>query len=56
VTRKVLLSLTVVLLIQSILVARVFTPQPHSGGDNAGYVSLAYSLLDQGEYREIWDP
>lgn len=55
-TRKAVLSLTAVLLFQSVLVARVFTPQPHSGGDNAGYVSLAYSLLDQGEYREIWDP
>lgn len=31
-------------------------PAPHTGGDNASYIALARSLLDLGEYREIYDP
>lgn len=31
-------------------------PTPHSGGDNAGYITLARSLLDRGAYLELWDP
>ncbi len=33
-----------------------FNPAPHAGGDNAGYVSLAWSLVSQGSYTELWDP
>jgi hypothetical protein len=33
-----------------------FQPTPHTGGDNAAYISLAQSLLERGEYREIYDP
>jgi hypothetical protein len=55
-SRRAILVLAGVLLLQSIVVAAVFTPQPHSGGDNAGYLSLAHSLLDRGTYQEIWDP
>lgn len=33
-----------------------FEPQPHTGGDNAAYISLATSLLERGEYVELWDP
>ncbi len=55
-TRRTLLVLTGIVLVQSIVVALVFTPQPHSGGDNAGYVSLAHSILDRGAYLELWDP
>ena len=40
-----------VLVVQLILTALVFMPTPHTGGDNAGYVTLAHSLLDQGAYR-----
>lgn len=45
-----------VLVVQLFLTVLVFIPAPHNGGDNAGYVSLAHSLLDQGAYRELWDP
>lgn len=38
------------------LTAAVFLPTPHTGGDNAGYISLAHSLLDRGTYQELWDP
>jgi len=45
-----------VILVQGLIVGRVFTPRPHSGGDNAGYVTLAHSLLERGAYLELWDP
>jgi hypothetical protein len=45
-----------VLVVQLILTAMVFLPSPHTGGDNAGYVTLAHSLLDRGAYLELWDP
>jgi len=32
------------------------TPAPHSGGDNASYLGLAYSLATGGGYVEHWDP
>ena len=33
-----------------------FIPTPFTGGDNASYVSLARSLLERGDYVELWDP
>jgi hypothetical protein len=38
------------------IVALAFNPAPHTGGDNATYLSLAYSLVDQGSYRDVFDP
>jgi hypothetical protein len=55
-SRRTVLVLAGILLVQSVVVARVFTPQPHDGGDNAGYISLAYSILERGAYLELWDP
>ncbi len=34
----------------------VATPAPHSGGDNAGYLSLAYGLVEGRGYVELWEP
>lgn len=31
-------------------------PAPHTGGDNAGYLTLAHSLASEGSYQELWDP
>lgn len=31
-------------------------PAPHTGGDNAGYLTLAHSLATDGTYQELWDP
>lgn len=45
-----------VLGIQLILTALVFLPTPHTGGDNAAYITLAHSLLEGGAYVELWDP
>jgi hypothetical protein len=33
-----------------------FQPTPHTGGDNAAYLSLAQSLLEDGRYRNLYDP
>jgi MFS family permease len=33
-----------------------FEPRPHTGGDNAAYITLARSLLERGAYLELWDP
>ena len=55
-TRRTVFVLAGVLIFQTLVVALVMTPRPHTGGDNAGYVSLAYSLLERGAYLELWDP
>lgn len=47
--------LLAVLILQGVLVGLIFTPAPHPGGDNAGYVSLAYSLVERGSYLELWN-
>lgn len=33
-----------------------YTPVPHTGGDNAGYVALAHGLLDGAGYTDVFDP
>jgi 4-amino-4-deoxy-L-arabinose transferase-like glycosyltransferase len=42
--------------VSSAVVVGAFNPAPHTGGDNAGYVALGYSLLHNGSYTEIFDP
>jgi hypothetical protein len=39
-----------------VLAALSFMPTPHTGGDNASYIALARSLLEQRAYLEIYDP
>lgn len=39
-----------------ILAFLTFDPTPHTGGDNAAYISLARSLLEEGSYRELYAP
>jgi hypothetical protein len=45
-----------VVLAAIVLVAGMFNPAPHTGGDNAGYISLAHSIVQGEGYRELWDP
>jgi len=45
-----------VVMASAVAVAAAFVPAPHNGGDNAGYVTLAYSLLEDGTYRDLYDP
>lgn len=34
----------------------VLMPAPHTGGDNAGYLTLARSILERGTYQDLYDP
>jgi hypothetical protein len=55
--RKLLVLLgSGLVVVQLLLVVGVWIPVPHNGGDNAGYVSLAHSLLSGEGYVEAWDP
>lgn len=42
--------------ISMFVVAAAFTAIPHTGGDNAGYISLAHGLLTDGAYLDVFDP
>src|SRR5688572_785154 len=41
-------------LLHILLAYLVIEPAPHTGGDNAGYLTLAKSLLERGEYRDLY--
>ena len=45
-----------VLVLQLGLMFSVFNRAAHNGGDTAGYVTLAHSLLEQGTYTDLWQP
>lgn len=45
-----------VVVLEAVLVIGAFNPAPHTGGDNAMYVSLAHALLTTGSYVELFDP
>lgn len=45
-----------VVLVQLLMAAAAFNPAPHTGGDNATYISLAHSLLGTHTYTEVYDP
>jgi len=42
--------------VHAILSLLALDPTPHTGGDNAGYITLARSILERGAYLELWDP
>ena len=48
--------LGVVALVHIAIALPALSPAPHNGGDNAGYLSLAYSLTSGAGYIEAWDP
>ncbi len=48
--------LTALLAIQAALAVTLFTPSPHPGGDNTGYVALGNALASGEGYVETWDP
>ena len=54
--RSRLLALVVSLFASAVLVVAAFNPAPHNGGDNAAYVTLAFSLAHQGTYTDLYDP
>lgn len=48
--------LVAIVAVHAILSLLALDPTPHTGGDNAGYITLARSLLERGAYLELWDP
>lgn len=54
--RTSLFLLLGILGVQLFVSFQVFSPAPHTGGDNAGYVTLAHSLVERGAYLELWTP
>ncbi|TVP53905.1 MAG: hypothetical protein EA351_14295 [Gemmatimonadales bacterium] len=42
--------------VQAGLIAALFTPAPHPGGDNFGYLTLGYALSQGLGYTELWAP
>lgn len=45
-----------ILLLHLLLALLAFDPTPFTGGDNAGYIALARSLLEHGAYVDLYDP
>ena len=45
-----------VLVLQLALMLTAFNRAAHNGGDTAGYVTLAHSMLDRGTYQDLWQP
>lgn len=54
--RLAIAAAVLVLGVQITATVMALSPAPHNGGDNAGYLSLAHSLVTQGSYVEQWDP
>ncbi|HIF23181.1 MAG TPA: hypothetical protein EYQ27_15085 [Gemmatimonadetes bacterium] len=50
------LALGISVFLSTVLVIAAFNPAPHNGGDNAAYVTLAYSLVQHGTYTDLYDP
>ena len=50
------LMLAVVALVHLAIALPAVSPAPHNGGDNAGYLSLAHSMVSGSGYVEVWDP
>ncbi|MEX2466888.1 MAG: hypothetical protein WD995_08250 [Gemmatimonadota bacterium] len=44
------------LVVAAALVVGAFNPAPHSGGDNAAYLSLAHALVEGEGYVDAYDP
>ncbi len=42
--------------VQAAVLAALFTPAPHPGGDNAGYLALGHALATGAGYVELWAP
>lgn len=47
--------LATIVVVHVVLAVMVIEPAPHTGGDNAGYLTLAHSLLERHEYRDLYD-
>lgn len=52
----ILLLVGALLILECVILLPAIAPGPHTGGDNAAYLSLAWSLLERGDLVELWDP
>ena len=50
------LALALVVFGSALVLAPAFNPAPHTGGDNAAYLSLAHALVTEGAYVDAFDP
>jgi 4-amino-4-deoxy-L-arabinose transferase-like glycosyltransferase len=46
----------IVAVVAFVMVWMAMYPAPHNGGDNAGYLTLAHSMLTEGAYLDLWRP
>src|SRR5688572_28626308 len=51
-----LLVVGILVAVHVLLAFLTLEPRPHTGGDNAAYITLARSLIERGTYTELWDP
>jgi hypothetical protein len=56
VRRRPVAVAAILVLVHAALGLLTFQPRPHTGGDNAAYITLGESLLERGAYLELWDP
>ena len=54
--RRLPLWAAAVVAVQLVMMAMVFNPAAHNGGDTAGYVTLAHSMLAKHTYQDLWQP
>lgn len=54
--RALLVSGGLLVLVEAVVLASVLTSAPHTGGDNAAYLSLGYALVQGLGYVELWEP
>lgn len=52
-TRWIVIGLV---LLHIVLAYMTIEPAPHTGGDNAGYLTLAKSITERGTYQDLYDP
>ncbi len=53
--RKSRVLMVGLVLVHVLLAYLVLQPAPHTGGDNAGYLTLAKSILERGTYQDLYD-
>lgn len=54
--RRAIFMVLLLVFVHVALAHLVMQPAPHTGGDNAGYLTLAKSILERGTYQDLYDP
>ena len=53
---RALVIVLILVAVHVLLAHLLMQPAPHTGGDNAGYLTLARSILERGTYQDLYDP